>query len=221
MVNPASTPPRAAERALAVSYAQPSRRAALDALLALDDVLGATVRSTREPLLGQIRLTWWHDALLALDTRPPPAEPVLTTLAERVLPRGVTGARLAALVDGWEALLTDPLDEAAMRRFACARGAGLFAAAAAVLGAGGDPVETAGEGWALADLAANLSDVATAERARAMARERLDAAFTRRWSRATRAIGAMALLARADLMGVPVGSPRRVGRLLRHRLTGG
>ena len=205
---------------MAISYAPASQRAALEALLALDARLGAVVRSTREPLLGQIRLTWWHDALEALDLRPPPAEPVLAALSAEVLPRGVTGARLAAMTEGWEALLVDPLDDAAMGRFAEGRGGRLFGSAAVVLGGAGEPVEQAGEGWALADLHANLSSADVAEQVARAAEERLGRAFDRRWGRAVRPLGALALLARADLAGVAPGSPRRVARLLRHRLTG-
>ena len=205
---------------MAISYAPASARPALEALLALDTALGAVVRSTREPMLGQIRLTWWHDALEALDLRPPPAEPVLTALTAEVLPRGVTGARLAAMTEGWQALLVEPLDDEAMARFADARGGVLFGTAAVVLGGAAEPVEQAGEGWALADLRANLSSAPLAEQAARAAEERLGRAFHHRWSRAVRPLGAMALLARADLAGVAPGSPRRVARLLRHRLTG-
>lgn len=220
MVKPPITDPRQGERALAISYALASARPALTTLLALDSVLGGVVRTTREPLLGQIRLTWWHDALLALDERPPPPEPVLAALAAEVLPRGVTGAVLAASVDGWEVLLTEPLDGEALRRFGAGRGGGLFRAAAAVLDVQPETVAGAGEGWALADLALHLSDTATASQARALATGYMEAAFSRRWPRNARALGALALLASADLAGIPPASPRRVGRLLRHRLTG-
>jgi 15-cis-phytoene synthase len=205
-----------AERKLALSYAPADRRAGLEALLALDGTLGGILRTTREPLVGQMRLTWWADALAALDDRPPPAQPVLEALARDVLPHGVTGAELAGMVDGWEALLDEPAD---LSTHAAARGGRLFAAAARVL-AGEAPgvasVAAAGEGWALADLAGNLSDAGEAARARAAAAERL-AAGPRRWPGRLRALGALALLAR--MPGEP-GSPRRVGRLAWHRLTG-
>lgn len=220
MVNSAVTDAGDAARALAIGYAPAGARAGLAALLALDGVLGGVLRSTREPLLGQIRLTWWHDALLALDQRPPPAEPVLTALAAQVLPHGVTGAMLAATVDGWEALLADPVDGEAIRRFGEGRGGGLFRSAAALLGAGDAGIGAAGEGWALADLARHLTDARAAGDARTRATACLQAAFAQRWSRPARPLGALALLARADLQGVPAASPRRVALLLRHRLTG-
>jgi phytoene synthase len=201
------------------AHGAPSRaRDGLCALFALDTRLGTILRATREPLLGQMRLTWWHDALRALDYSPAPAEPILAALAAEVLPNGVSGHQLAGQIDGWEALLDD-LDEDAMTRFAAARGGNLFKAAAALLRAGDANIALAGEGWALADLAANLSDPAAAERARLLAADRFRGVFSPRWSRAGRPLGAMALMAEADMTGRSDAS--RLVRLLRHRMTGG
>ncbi|WP_374944349.1 squalene/phytoene synthase family protein [Sphingomonas sp.] len=203
------------ERALALSYAPADARAGMAALLALDDALAAILRTTREPMVGQMRLTWWYEALGALDERPSPANPVLQALAVHVLPH-VSGKTLAAMVDGWEALLDEPLDTAAMERFAEARGGGLFGAAGAVLGVVRAGLEEAGAGWALADLAANLGDPGGAATARALAAPRLARAMRGRWPVRARALGALVLLARP---GTP-GSPARVARLLWHRATG-
>jgi phytoene synthase len=205
------------ERALALSYASRGRDAAA-ALLALDDRLAAILRRTTEPLVGQMRLTWWREALEKLDTAPPPAEPVLAALAAEALPRGLRGADLTPMIDGWEALLDDPLDAAAIERHAM-RGRALFEAIAGVIGVSGDPVAAAGEGWALADLARHLSDPDARRRAAALAGPGLDAALAARWSRNGRMLGALAHLARLDLAGRP-RSPWRVARLLAHRLTG-
>uniref|UniRef100_UPI0034A01D0A squalene/phytoene synthase family protein n=1 Tax=Sphingomonas bacterium TaxID=1895847 RepID=UPI0034A01D0A len=75
MKNPLEPPAAAAapdpapdpERALVLSYAPADRRAGLAALLALDATLARIVWSARDPLIGQMRLTWWHGALSALD----------------------------------------------------------------------------------------------------------------------------------------------------------
>lgn len=221
------------ERALALSYALPSARAALAVLFALDDTLAQILRTTRDPLVGQMRLTWWHEALCALDTAPPPAQPVLQVLAAEVLPLGVTGATLAGMIDGWEALLDadpiteeDPITEAALSAHAEKRGAALFEAAAQVLGcATEDRVAAAGEGWALVDLAAHLSDLESAAISASWAGARLKRATAGRWSRAGRPLGALAHVARMDLAhafcrDVPRGAPKRVARLAWHRLTG-
>lgn len=214
------------ERVLALSYAAADRRNGVAALFALDDVLGRILRTTREPLVGQMRLTWWYEALERLDSVPPPAEPVLRALAAHVLPRGVTGARLAAMIDAWEVLLNaDTPDDTVLEAYA-ARGLILFGAGGTVLGAApGDPVAPAGRGWALADLSRHIGDAEVASRAAALAGRALAGATAPRWSRDARCLGVLAHLARMDLAvapDVPVrrGSPARVARALLHRATG-
>jgi 15-cis-phytoene synthase len=206
---------RRAERALALGYAPADARAALVALWALDDRLRQIVLAARDPTIGLMRLTWWAEALAGLDEGPAPAEPVLRGLAAEVLPRGVTGTGLAAMVDGWERLLDPAPDLAA---YAAERGGRLFAMAAKLLGGADARVVAAGEGWALADVVAGWPGLAT--EARALAEERLSRTAGR-WARALRSLGALALLARSDLAGgAAAGSPARVGRLLWHRLSG-
>ena len=210
------------ERALALSYARTADRAALAALLALDDTLGQILRTTRDPLVGQMRLTWWHTALCALDTAPPPAQPVLQALAVEVLPRGVTGERLAGMIDGWEALLDpDPMDADRLKTYSEGRGSALFETAGRIVGAAeGDLLGIAGAGWSLADLARHARDASEAETARARALTLLVEARARPSSRPARPLGALALIAGFDLVDRPVGGPTRVARLAWHRLTG-
>lgn len=208
--------------ALAMTYAPPVARPALEAVFALDDTLGAILRTTREPLVGQMRLTWWYEALVRLDGAPAPAEPVLAALQTWVLPAGVSGAMLASLTDGWAVLLEPVLDTAAIERFASDRGRRLFELASVVLGIVDARIGVAGEGWALADLSRGLSDAALQAKARSRAAETLDAALRGRWPHEARALGALALSARFDVAASPppLGSPKRVGRLAWHRLTG-
>ena len=210
------------ERALALSYALASDRMALAALLALDDTLGEILRTTREPLVGQMRLTWWHAALTALDTAPPPAQPVLQALAADVLPRGVRGSQLAGMIEGWEVLLEpSALSPVSLDAYASARGAILFELAGVMLGArANDPLPAAGAGWALADLSRHARDPAEAAQARNAARPLLEQAGRRRWSRRVRPLGALALIAGFDLAASPPGGTTRVARLAWHRLTG-
>lgn len=224
---PSADAARRAERALALGYAPGGARAAIDALFALDGALGQILRTGREPLISQMRLTWWHDALTRLDIAPPPAEPILQALADAVLPRGVSGAGLAAMVEGWEALLDPgPGDPASRALFADRRGGDLFRAAGTVLGARGNPpLALVGSGWALADLARHLGDRATAEAALSEARAILVGVARHRWGGEVRALGALSHLALLDTavpldQPIPWGSPRRVGRLLWHRLSG-
>jgi phytoene synthase len=209
------------ERDLILTYAPASGRAALAALLMLDDALATLLRTTREPAIGQIRLAWWREALERLDSAPPPAEPVLQAVAASRL----KGSALTPIVHGWEVLIeADRLDGAALARFGEGRGT-LFVLAGEAMGASGDPLCEAGQGWALADLARHLAPPEEAAAARALAEPLLDVACQARWSRNGRALGAMAHLTRRDLglppgQPSPVGAPGRVARLLWHRLTG-
>lgn len=209
------------ERSIILSYAPtPVAAAALDALLMLDDRLAETLRTTSEPMLGQIRLQWWHDALIALDTAPPPAEPVLQGIAQHVLRMGVAGSMVAGIVEGWQVLLQEELDDLALRTYG-ARGRRLFELAGILsVASPADPLTAAGEGWALADLSMKLSEAGEAAAAKAIAERSLAVAAEARWSRNGRAMGAMAHLSRLDLAGSAQGSPRRVGRVLWHRMTG-
>lgn len=214
------------ERMLALSYAAPDSRAALEALLALDDALAQLLRTTREPALGQMRLAWWRESLAGLDREPAPAEPVLRAIAREVLPKGLRGGSLVPIVHGWEVLIEEEmLDRDALERFADGRGQLFVAAGVAIGAAPGDPLVAAGRGWALADLSRHLQGADEAGRARALAIPLLDEAAAARWSRNGRALGALVHLARLDLR-LPkgeqprIGAPHRVGRLLWHRLTG-
>ncbi|WEK43052.1 MAG: hypothetical protein P0Y64_17210 [Candidatus Sphingomonas colombiensis] len=206
---------REIERRIILAYAPAASRAGLAALLALDDRLGEIVAAARDPLIGQMRLTWWHEALVALDRAPAPAEPILRAAAAHLLSSGITGAELSHIVDGWEALLaidTDPA--AAFAGHAVDRGEAMFGIAARLLGGDHPGLRDAGAGWALAGL--------REPRAREIAAERLDGLMRGdRWPRALRSLSGMALLARSDLGGdARPGSIRRAMRLFRHWLGG-
>lgn len=204
-------------RDLALSYAPMGRRAGLDALFALDGALGQVMRTTREPMVGQMRLAWWREALETLDNAPAPAEPVLRALAADVLPGGVSGRDLALLVDGWEPLLGD-LDLEAIEQHARWRGAHLFELAGRVLDTGRrDPLTDAGRAWALDDLARHLGDPVPAGLARRQSLEPGNRVAGARWSRAGRPLGALAIIARR---GARSDGAQLVLRLAWFRLTG-
>jgi phytoene synthase len=203
---------------LALSYAPGRSRGVLDALFALDAALGNVLRTTREPLVGQMRLAWWREALQGLDASDAPAEPVLQSLTGVVLPLGITGRALSEMVEAWEPMLGD-IRTQSIDDHARLRGRALFTMdGMAIDAAPEDPVGDAGEGWALADLAANLSDAALASQARERAATILTHARRSRWSRNGRALGALALIADRRLGG-PI-PPTFVLRLARFRLTG-
>lgn len=197
---------------LAIAYTPAASRPALTALWSLDARLAGILRTTSDPMIGQMRLTWWHDAV-----GKPGAiagEPVLAALAAaRIQP-----AASQRIVEGWEALL-DGNDDADLLAFANARGDGLFAAAATALGTDDIPAD-AGSGWALVDLARHHSNPEIARRALALAGERLVAAPAR-LPKGARPLAMLIKLARRDLGGPePQGSPRRIAALAMLALTG-
>jgi phytoene synthase len=139
---------------LALSYAPSSARCRTLALLALDTRLAGLLRTRGEPVLAQMRLAWWRDILAAEPNGWPRGEPVLALLRNWREP-----ARLVALVNGWEALLSDPLDATAIAEFASGRAEG-FAQLAREVACDPAPATAAARAWALGDLAAHLADPA-------------------------------------------------------------
>jgi 15-cis-phytoene synthase len=155
------------DRLLALNYVRADRRDAVRALWALDEILGRIVASTTQPIIGQMRLTWWYERLCALDDGDCAAEPVLAALLAHVLPHDATGLALAGLVEGWEALLETPLTDADLRTHGEHRGSHLFTLSAALIG--GDLGALAGRCWALADFARHCATRDLADRALALA----------------------------------------------------
>jgi phytoene synthase len=210
------------DRILALSYVNGRVRPALEALWRLDAALAAVLSSGRDPLLSQIKLAWWRDALEALDSAPPPAEPALEAVARHVLPRGISGAELAGMERGWTLLLTpDPLTPEELGTYASARGGLLFTYSARLLGSDGERVEAGGEAWALINLARHSGSEVDAEAAIAAARSRP----LGRWPTRLRPLGMLAALAQRDTeperpRWEEQGAPGRMLRMLRHRFTG-
>lgn len=121
------------DRYLSVLYAPAKLRPALFALHGLDLELAAVVVGTIEPMIGQIRLAWWREAVEALDRGIVPAQPLLQVIAAELPPRGIAGSELARLEDRW----LDMIGCIDVPPSHVAGGGWLFAMAARVLG--GDP----------------------------------------------------------------------------------
>jgi phytoene synthase len=189
-------------------------RPAFDALFDSDDALAEVVTSSTQPALGAIKLAWWREALQRLDSSPPPPEPRLQAVAAELLPRGVTGAMLAGLEDGWAALLDEELDE----ERAAVRGERLFAMAGRLLD-GSDR---------LLDVAGRLYANETVRR-RGLARmhspkEEMHQLARHRFPRQLRPLTALSRLAARDAKRgpsiEPEATPGRAAALLSHRLFG-
>ena len=176
---------------LAAAYAPARSRQANLALLALDARLAAILRGRHEPIAAQLRLAWWRETLATPPGEWPRGEPVLDALRDWKDP-----SCLSALPDGWEALLGETLDRAAVAAHASGR-AQAFECLARELGVGQSAeVGNAARLWAMADLAAHLRDA----RERKLAVE-MGLALPRpaRLPRALRPLTVLAALGRAAL----------------------
>jgi phytoene synthase len=191
--------------------------------------MGMIVAAAREPAIGAMRLLWWRDALTALGQSGAsiPAEPLLIALADKLPPAGLSGEAIAAIEEGWSALLDEAEPgEAGILAHGEHRGAPLFTLAAKLLDRSApEDVARAGRGWALADLGHRLRDPEARRFARARAADMLAGVEVVRWSGALRPLGLLVLLARRDAaMSADrlrrQGSPTRLLRALAYRLTG-
>lgn len=185
-------------------------RAAFDALMGIDDAFGEVVASTSQPALGAIRVAWWREALERLDRSAPPPEPRLAAVAAELLPRGIAGAEIGRIGEGWAALLDEEPDAGAH----VARGEALFAIAARLLGADDQRLSDAGRLFALGD----------AVRKNLLIPAHWPTLGNHRFPRNLRPITALAKLAARDLRHgppfEPEATPGRAAALLSHRLFG-
>jgi phytoene synthase len=177
-----SADPLPPEVELALAWSARGLRLRLRSALELDRRLARIVARTHEPMLGQMRLAWWRDALAQPVAERPRGDAVLDALGLYWQGREPL---LTAMVDGWEVLVTaERLRAAEAEQFAVGRAAFFTALgdepAAPPLAA---RLAAAGERWALADAAAGVSD--PAERAQlvasGLARGRPSGGLAREW----------------------------------------
>lgn len=139
---------------LALSYAPASAKPDTLALLALDARLAGIVRGDGEAIIAQMKLAWWRDRLSSGRASWPLGEPLLALLQDWA----GDVARLVALVDGWEVLLSETLDRSAIITFCHGRSMAWAALADGLLsGSTNKPVEQTAKEAALLDLTHNLS----------------------------------------------------------------
>jgi phytoene synthase len=187
-------------------------RPAFDALFGIEDAMVEVVTSSTQPALGAIRLAWWREALERLDSKSPPPEPRLQAAAAELLSRGISGAELAGLEDGWSTLLEEEPDVDRIGR----RGARLFAIAARLLGASDPMLDAAGRMFAHGEAARKglTSDQAV----------EIESLSRHRFPRRLRPLTALARLAGRDIKQAPAvepeATPGRAAALLSHRLFG-
>lgn len=159
---------------LALAYTPARMKPATLALLALEARLAQAVRQASEPIMGQMRLAWWRDQLSLSFQKRENSDELMRALAAF---EGEEDA-LCKLVDGWELLLSEWIDLAAIEQIIANRAAG-FAALARLAGKtdATDAAMRAGRRFALADLATKFSNaeerVQVLQQAAAGAEERI------------------------------------------------
>ncbi|MXO64418.1 hypothetical protein GRI91_01420 [Altererythrobacter endophyticus] len=149
---------------LALAYGSAKGRDVLLPIFACDARLSQIVRQKREPVLAQMRLAWWREMLEKPADQLPKGDAVLDALSHWP-ERG----QLASLVSGWEMLLQEELDAAAIEAFVDGRANAVRLAALQIDSGNNADVQTAAQYWALGDLAANLGPSDERERVRRQA----------------------------------------------------
>lgn len=181
---------------IALAYAGTKDRPLWWTFFALDGFLARIARTAREPLLAQLRLSWWRDEL--------GKRPVERTAGNAILDcagrhwRGEHAA-LIALVDGWEHLLGEtPLAADSIRGFAQGRGIACEAIARALgVEKGMAPTAIAGERWAFAELAAHTANQSDRSEALDLARALPETSLT--WPRSLRPLAILDGLSRRSV----------------------
>ena len=102
-VNAPPPDPLTPEAELAVAWSRPKVRGPLSMALQLDRRLARIVARTTEPMLGQMRLAWWREALAKPPGDRPRGDLVLDGIS---LHWAGHEAGLLPLVDAWEVLVT-------------------------------------------------------------------------------------------------------------------
>jgi phytoene synthase len=146
------------DRYFATLFCPADRRAALLSLYAFNLEIATIAESTREPLIGGMRLQWWRDAIPAILEGHPPGHPVAVALAEAAAGHDAMRTPFDRMIDGRELDLDDeaPKDLAALESYAEATSSSLVRLALAMLGASDAAAETiahhAGLAWGLTGL---------------------------------------------------------------------
>jgi phytoene synthase len=147
------------DRWLTSLFAPDALRPALAALLAFNGELARTREQVSQPMLGEIRLQWWREAIEGIYAGRPREHPVVRALARAIAAHRLPREPFDRLVDARADDLyeTPPADLAALECYAEATSAGLNRLLLTVLGvvdehalAAGDAI---GMAWSLAGLA--------------------------------------------------------------------
>ena len=144
------------ERYFATLFAPRDRRPALLALYAFNLEIATIREMVSEPLIGQMRLQWWRDAIEAICDGRPPEHPVASALADAMARHDLSRAPFDRMIDGRERDLEDGSvpDIATLEGYAEATSSSLVGLAFEVLDADDAAAcaHHAGIAWCLAGL---------------------------------------------------------------------
>jgi phytoene synthase len=133
-------------------------RADVIALYAFDHELARAPKVSSNPLIGEIRLTWWREALDEIfESKPVRRHPTVEALAEAIRRHGLSRDALEALIEArYRELDPEPLTEADALEWVRGTGGGVAVIAAGLLDPKGEAEEAraAGAAWALGRRAA-------------------------------------------------------------------
>ena len=138
---------------LALTYAKGELQDVLTLLLALDMRLGQIISKGTEPLIGQMRIAWWRDALRRPTGEWPKGEPLFQDLA---LLKCELAPDMVHLADAWGGLLAqEEWTAGTLAAFAEDRSRGIFGCFAKISMQDDDArnkLLVMGQRWALIDL---------------------------------------------------------------------
>lgn len=147
------------DRFICTLFAKPHARAGLHALLAFNLELARIREAVSQPLLGQIRLKWWSEALDGVFAGKPPQHAIAEALADTVRRFDLPRDPFDTLIEARNLDMTDaaPADLAALIDYAEGTSAALFDLKLSILGVDAPAARAAardvGVAWALAGLA--------------------------------------------------------------------
>ena len=135
---------------LAIAYAKPNHRPTFMLLLIFDNRIADIVGRSSEPMIAQMKIAWWYDAIGKETGKRPKGEPILQEL-DRLGGNDVSRA-MEKLLDAWGKLLSEEIWSAAtLEEFARCRSEAIFGTYGNGVGGGFDAVPL-GKQWAIADL---------------------------------------------------------------------
>jgi 15-cis-phytoene synthase len=149
--NDAMSPPNQ----LSITYCKPAIRPFFSLLLSFDSRLRDVAVRNTEPLIGQLRLAWWRDAISADTQTPKSGEPLLSALYDLQPAEIVTLARASMLdlLTAWEQVIVADDVAKAAQDFAELRSDALFGGYIRAINMPyTDEARAVGVNWALNDI---------------------------------------------------------------------